>query len=77
MHLILIDIINTFFLSIQTQEMKSSPYRQNISIPTTINYISVKIHGTLHLMVASKMSVFLSVMELTELKHLKIYMKKT
>jgi len=73
MHLIPIDTINMFFLSIQVQEMKFSQYRQNISIPITINYILVKIHGTLLLMVLSNKSVFLSVMELTEHKHLKIY----
>jgi len=75
MHLILTDTTNSFFLSIQTQGMKYSLYKQNISIQISINYILVKIHGTLLLMVLLKESVFLSVMELTEHLHLKIYMK--
>jgi len=68
MHLIHTDTTNMFSLFIPILEMKFSPYRQNISIPTSINYILVKIHGTLLLMVQSNKSVFLSAMEPIEHK---------
>jgi len=77
MHLILIDITNMSCSFIPILETKFSPYRQNISILLTINYILVKTHGTLLSMVQSKKSLFLSVMELTELSNSKTYTKMT
>jgi len=77
MHLILIDTINMSCLFTPLLEMKFSLYRQNISIPTIINYILVKTHGTLLSMVLSNKSLFLSVMVLTEHNNSKTCMKMT